>query len=313
MRICSFVPGATEVVAALGLSDSLVGISHECDYPMSVRHAPVLIRPAVSSDAATSIDIDRRVKEVVSSGRRLYRLDEQALIDANPDTILTQDLCHVCAVTPDQLDRATQALPRHPRMLTLSPSTLEDVIHDVERIGEAVDCAAEGRRLAETLRQRVAAVQEQAAGQAAHPRVLCLEWLSPLYIGGHWVPDMVQRAGGTDVLGSTAAPSRETNWQEIGQAKPEVVILMPCGFSSQRAYKELQQLAATDVQWSHALATWPHTFIVDAASYFSRPGPRLVDGLELLAAVISGDSWRRFGAGVVRQVPASFVRNGLSS
>ncbi len=313
MRICSFVPGATEVVAALGMADSLVGISHECDYPPSVRQAPVLVRAALHPDTAASAAIDQQVKVLAASGQRLYRLDERAFVEANPDAILTQDLCHVCAVTPDQLARATRSLAAAPRMLTLNPSTLGDVIRDVERIGGVIDRSTESKHLADRLRQRLSAVQAKTAAMSVRPRVLCLEWLSPLYIGGHWVPDMVQAAGGVDVLGTVSSPSQETSWEELRGADPDVVILMPCGFSVNRAWRELQNLVLHDERWARALAAWPNTFIVDAASYFSRPGPRLIDGLELLAAIFSGNFRQGFGTDTVARVPASLSGNQLPS
>lgn len=288
MRICSLVPGATEVVAALGQAGRLVGISHECDFPLSIRHAPVLVEPCINPEHSTSAAIDREVRTLVSSGRPLYRLDERAFAASAPDVVLTQDLCHVCAVTPDQLTRAVDSLPAPPTWVTLNPTTLEDVISDVERIGQAIDRASEGRQLAASLRTRLALVRQ--GHRAGKPRVACLEWLSPLYAGGHWVPDMVELAGGLDVLGQVGQPSRQVTWEQVESAEPEIVILMPCGFSVQRAWSELTTLRHTDRQWSAALAAWPSTFVVDAASYFSRPGPRLVDGVEMLAALLSKGS-----------------------
>jgi len=300
MRICSLVPGATEVVAALGQADYLVGISHECDFPSSVRHAAVLIEPLVDGGLTSSATIDREVKTLVSSGQRLYRLNEDAFAEANPDVILAQDLCHVCAVTPDQLTRAIRALPSPPQFLTLNPTTLEDVISDVERIGTVIGRRLEGRGLAASLRARLAAIREHPV--TVRPRVLCLEWLSPPYVGGHWVPEMVDLAGGQDVLGKIHQPSREATWELIEAAKPDIVLLMPCGFSVERAWSELVSLRRVSQEWSRAIASWPQVFIVDAASFFSRPGPRLIDGVEILAAVFSGNGLSPFDDTMVRAV-----------
>jgi iron complex transport system substrate-binding protein len=302
MRICSLVPGATEVVAALGLADKLVGISHECDYPESVRHAPVLVEPLVGGDGIASDQIDRQVKTLVSSGRHLYRLNERAFADACPDTILTQDLCHVCAVTPDQLSRAIRSLPSTPEMVTLNPTNLEDVIADVERIGTAVGAASKGKDFAASLRDRLDAVRRLTASSAVRPRILCIEWLAPLYVGGHWVPEMVEAAGGQDLFGQVHQPSREVTWDEVRTAEPDIAILMPCGLSVERTMTELQSLCRTSDEWSRALATWPRTYVVDAASYFSRPGPRLIDGVELLADIFSGKISNRFDQSIVRAV-----------
>ncbi len=286
MRICSLIPGATEVVAALGLADQLVGISHECDFPSSVRHVTVMIEPMVGSGQALSAEIDRQVKELVKTGKRLYRLDEQAFHRAQPDLILTQDLCHVCAVTPDQLTRAIQCLPHKADVVTLGPTTIEGMILDIERIAEAVGQLSKGQALADSLRRRLALVRERTATSTPRPRVVCLEWLAPLYVAGHWVPEMVELAGGSDVLGSKGVPSRETTWTEVEAAQPDIVLLMPCGYSIDRTIQELVRIAQGQNEWRRLLDRRPRSYVVDSASYFSRPGPRLVDGVELLAAIL---------------------------
>lgn len=302
MRICSFLPGATEIVAELGLADHLIGISHECDFPPSVRHTPVMVEAIVRHELVGSDEIDRQVKTLISSGQALYRLNEQAFQSAQPDVILIQDLCHVCAVTPDQLRHVLPSLPTSPQILTLNPTSLGDVVDDVERIGAALGVGSKGQELAQSLRQRIAAVHSRSASHQARPRVVCLEWLSPLYVGGHWVPEMVGLAGGRDVLGRINQPSREVNWDEVRAANPDFVILMPCGFSIARAVTELRSLCGATGVWSHRLASWPKTYVVDAGSYFSRPGPRLVDGLELLAAIFSGTAQTQFDDSIVRDI-----------
>jgi len=286
MRICSLVPGATEVVASLGLADYLVGISHECDFPPSIRQVPVMIEPLVEAHLTASVDIDQRVKELVASGSPLYQLNERAFHQARPDVILTQDLCHVCAVTPDQLTRAIQSLPLPPDILTLSPTTLGDMIHDIERIAGAVDQLEKGHALAAELRRRLDHISQKYPRLHSRPRVVCLEWLDPLYVAGHWVPEMIDLAGGHDVLGSTYAPSYETTWREVEAAQPDVVIVMPCGYSIDRTMKELRQRGSAQATWRRACEQWPNLYVVDAASYFSRPGPRLVDGVELLDSIL---------------------------
>ncbi|ULA65395.1 MAG: ABC-type transport system periplasmic binding protein [Nitrospira sp.] len=281
MRICSLVPGATEIVAALGLTDQLVAVSHECDYPESVRQIPSVVEPAIDQHTLASNTIDRAVKQLVQTGQRLYRLNEQRLIEARPNVILTQDLCHVCAVTPDQLAQAITALHATPQLVTLNPTSLEDMLRDIERIAQAVGVADRGRTLLQSLRTRLD--QVSADKRSACPRVVCLEWLDPLYLAGHWVPDMVALAGATDVLGQSGQPSRETTWEEVMAADPDMLLLMPCGYSVQRTLDELSRLERARTQWP--LARWPETYVLDANAYFSRPGPRLVDGVELLAAI----------------------------
>ena len=284
MRICSLVPGATEVVAALDLTDQLVAVSHECDYPESIRHVPSVVESVIDQHTLASDAIDRAVKQLVSAGQRLYRLNEQRLIEARPDVILTQDLCHVCAVTPDQLTQAMTALPSAPRLVTLNPTSLEDMLLDIERIAQAVDAADRGQQLLRSLRARLDRVS--AAAQPTRPRVVCLEWLNPLYIAGHWVPEMVALAGGEDVLGRNDQPSRETTWKEVTNANPDILLIMPCGYSVQRTLDELSRLQQTSPPWSSQLARWPETYVLDANAYFSRPGPRPVDGVELLATIL---------------------------
>jgi iron complex transport system substrate-binding protein len=286
MRICSLLPSATEVIALLGLSDELVGISHECDYPPSVRSVPIMVEPMIPPHGLASADIDRQVRQLVASGQRLYRLKDHLLRQAQPDLILSQDLCHVCAVTPDQLHDALCSMPRQPTVLTLNPSAVHDVIDDVVRIGDAANRSAEGHRLAAHLRDRLEAVHARVQRIAHRPRVVCIEWLSPLYAAGHWVPEMVQLAGGQDVLAQTGSPSRVVTWNEVLAAAPDVLIVMPCGFSVERTQEELFQLMQQPGQWHLSSDLEQHTFLVDAASYFSRPGPRLIDGIELLAAIL---------------------------
>jgi len=286
MRICSLLPSATEVIALLGLSDELVGISHECDYPPSVRSVPIMVEPTIPPHGLASADIDRLVSRLVASGQRLYQLKDHLLRQAQPDLILSQDLCHVCAVTPDQLHDALCSMPRQPTVLTLNPSTVHDVIDDVVRIGDAANRSAEGHRLAARLRDRLEAVHRRVQRIAHRPRVVCIEWLSPLYVAGHWVPEMVQLAGGQDALAQPGSPSRVVTWGEVLAAAPDVFIVMPCGFSVERTHTELFQMMKQPGQWHLSPALAEHTYLVDASSYFSRPGPRLIDGIELLAAIL---------------------------
>lgn len=313
MRICSLIPGATEVVAALDLADQLVGISHECDFPASVRHVPVMIESLVGKDGGTGREIDRQVKELVASGQRLYRLDENAFCGAHPDLILTQDLCHVCSVTPDQLIRAIESLQRQPHVLTLNPTTLDSMIHDIERIAEAAGVLSKGRAFARELRRRVDHVRAETRRTRSRPRVVCLEWLDPLYVAGHWVPEMVELAGGHDVLGSQDAPSYETTWHAVETARPDVIFVMPCGYSVERTVNDLRRVGQTGDVWRRTSEQGPDVYVVDAASFFSRPGPRLVDGVELLAAILHKSPAHPIDAAKAIKLEATTLTAGCAS
>ncbi|MGH7206086.1 MAG: cobalamin-binding protein [Nitrospiraceae bacterium] len=289
MRICSLLPGATEVIAALGLADDLVGISHECDYPPAIKRKPVMVRATIDSDRSSSAEIDHEVTTAVKAGRQLYELDEGLFTRAQPDLVVTQDLCHVCAVTPSQLQHAIGALPHRPQLLSLNPLTLDDILKDVERIGAATKRPAEAQTLTVALRSRLESIRAQVAcaneRPEERPTVACLEWLSPLYAAGHWVPQMVEWAGGLDRLGSAGAPSRQVTWDQLLAAAPDVVVLMPCGFSVHRTLRELTQLTVHPGWQDLPAVRNGRVFAVDASSYFSRPGPRLVDGVAILAAL----------------------------
>ncbi len=286
MKICSLLPSATEVIALLGLSDELVGISHECDWPPSVRSVPIMVEPMIPPHGLASADIDSQVSQLVASGQRLYRLKDHLLRQAQPDLILSQDICHVCAVTPDQLHNALCSMPRQPTVLTLNPRTVHDVIDDVIRIGDAANRSAEGFRLAAQLRDRLDDIRTRVQDISHRPRVVCIEWLSPLYVAGHWVPQMVQLAGGLDVLAQPGSPSRVVTWDVVLATAPDVLIVMPCGFSVERTRAELFELMQQPGEWGLPSDLAQRTFLVDASSYFSRPGPRLIDGIELLAAIL---------------------------
>jgi len=284
----------------LGAAGDLVGISHECDYPPEVRNTPVMVRPVIDSDRSSSPDIDRQVKAAVESGKDLYTLDEALFAQSEPDLVITQDLCHVCAITPSQLQRAIRALSRPPQLLALNPTTLEQIIDDVERIGGAIARTAQARALAEQLRARLDAIRDRTARVQRKPKVVCLEWLEPLYVGGHWVPDMVARAGGVDALGTAGAPSKKVTWDQVLNARLDVLVLMPCSFSAERTLREVDRVTGRPGWETLPAAQNGQVFAVDSSSYFSRPSPRLVDGVEILAALIHPSLFQETPAGVRR-------------
>jgi iron complex transport system substrate-binding protein len=271
MRVLSLVPAATEMVWALGATDELVAVTHDDDFPPDVLALPKVTRSTIPA-GANAREIDAHVREAGARGESTFHLDEQALRDARPDVILGQTLCAVCAVT---LDRIPTSLEREPLVVPLDASSIEGMLADIRRVGAALRCDGKAGRLVDGLRVRLALVEERVAG-LTRPRVACLEWLDPLFNAGHWVPEQVRIAGGEDVLGTAGARSREIKWSDVVAARPEIVVAMPCGWDAPHAAREAEALG--DVARARI-------FGVDGAAYFSRPGPRLVDGVELLASI----------------------------
>ena len=294
MRICSLLPSATEILYALGLGDSVAGVTHECDYPldaqgrMPTEAKPALIRPRVDPQAAPGV-IERDVRAIIARGESIYAVDAELLASLSPDLIVTQDLCHVCAASPDDLATALARLPKQPRVLSLSPHTLADVWGDIRRVGQATSRTGEAEALATALEKRVESVEARAAQAQSRPRVLCLEWLDPYYNAGHWVPEMVALAGGEDVLAQAGVPSIPVTSENVASARPDVIVVMPCGYNAARAAAEWTA-AQIPGEWKEVPAVRERrVFAVDANSYFSRPGPRLADGVELLAHLFHPD------------------------
>jgi iron complex transport system substrate-binding protein len=279
MRIASLVPSATEMLFALGLGDDVVAVTHECDYPPEAAAIPHLTRTVIPPGLSAA-EIDAEVKRVVGQGRPLYELDEEALREQAPDLIVTQAVCEVCAVSYDDVVAVAGRLPGPPPVVSLDPSTLGDVLADVSRLGEATGAAAAASELRAGLEGRIVAVRA-AVADAPRPRVLALEWLDPPFVGGHWVPEMISAAGGMDVAAQPGEKSREAGWKELASLAPDHVVVMPCGFYVEDSRKQAE-LYADEIATLRADAVHP----VDAASSFSRPGPRLVDGIELLAGLL---------------------------
>ncbi len=286
LRICSLLPSATEIVYALGLGDQLCAVSHECDYPPEAATKPAVIRSVFDPSTLTSRQIDQAVMDHLRQGTGVYAIDLDRLRRANPDLILTQELCDVCAVPYLEVQRAVEQLGSGPRLLSLSPALLGDVLQDIRRIGEAAGREKEAEWVVEQLQSRIDRVAAMAARVAKRPATVCLEWADPLYIAGHWIPEMVELAGGSDGLGMKGVPSTRIEWDWVVAYAPEVIVLMPCGFDVERALSELPLLTRLP-GWSDLPAVREgRVYAVNATAYFSRSGPRLVDGLELLARLL---------------------------
>jgi len=290
MRIVSLLPSATEILYALGVGDQVVGVTHECDFPPEVASKPALITPRVDPTAAPA-EIDRQVSELVARGESIYAVDADLLASLAPDLIVTQDLCHVCAASPDDLATALSRFSRPPHVLTLTPHSLEDVWQDIIRVGDATNTRPRAEALAAELQANVQAVahatRSTSAQSVVRPRVACLEWLDPFYVGGHWVPEMVAIAGGQDVLGRPGHPSFKVSADDVAQSDADVIFVMLCGYDAKRNAKEFQA-AKIPPSWQNLPALRDRRiFAVDANSYFSRPGPRLAIGVELLTHVLN--------------------------
>jgi iron complex transport system substrate-binding protein len=288
MRIASLLPSATEILFAVGAGTDVVGVTHECDHPTAARGLPHLTSSAIDHDGQACAAIDRHIRSALHAGSSLYRLDESLLAALDPDLIVTQELCEVCAVAYAEVERAARRLPGPVPVLSLEPTSVEDIVTTVQAVGRAAGREAGAAELAAEMRSRVAAVEALPRSPVA-PRVVCVEWTEPLMAGGHWVPEMVRIAGGTDPLGREAQLSHYVGWDEVLAAQPEVLVLMPCGFGLD------QTLAvAGDVTSRPGFAGLPcgrsgRVVAVDGSSYFNRPGPRIVEGLEMMAAIIRAE------------------------
>ena len=284
MRICSLLPGATEIAYLLGLGDQIVGVTHECDYPPDAKYKPVVVRSVIDPNRMSSQEIDAKVAALLQAGKGLYTIDDTIFFEASPDLILTQGLCDVCALDYDEVVKAAQQLPRMPDIVSLNPHSLAEIFDDILRIGRATQRESSATTLVRTLRERTN--QVGASEPKYRPRVVCLEWFEPLYVAGHWVPEMVTLAGGFDVLGRNGEPSHKVAWRNVIDANPDVILLMPCGFDVRRTVKEATPLRSLD-GWNDLPAVKAgNVYALNGNAYFSRPGPRLVNGLEILARII---------------------------
>jgi iron complex transport system substrate-binding protein len=288
MRICSLLPGATEIAFALGLGDQIVGVTHECDHPAEAQDKPIVVKSLFDHKRMSGAEIDRKVAELLQSGKGLYFIDDAAFADAAPDVILTQGLCEVCALDYGEVVKAAGKLLRPPTIVSLNPQSMQEILDDIRRVGAATGRCNAAMALVDNLRQRI----EQVGGREPdrRPRVVCLEWFEPLYSAGHWVPEMVALAGGHDVIGRAGEPSAKIDWRQVVEAQPEVMLLMPCGFDVRRTVRESTPLRALP-GWNELPAVRnQNIFALKGNANFSRPGPRLVNGLEILARIIHPDT-----------------------
>ena len=283
MRIVSLVPHATELLFALGLGDQVVGVTHECDHPAAAQERRHVTRDRLPAGLSSG-EIDAAVREFTQGGEAIYSLDEDALYELEPDLIVTQALCPVCAVSYDDVRAIAERMQPAPKVVSLDPKTYGETLADVRTIAHATDAKTAGVTLVARTARRVAAVEEAVADVARRPRVAAIEWFDPVFVAGHWTPQLIEMAGGVDVLGLPGEHSEQTTWEAVNAAEPDIVVAMPCGYDAERSREEARRFSdeLRDVGAGQVVA-------VDASATFSRPGPRLVDGLETLAHVLHPD------------------------
>jgi iron complex transport system substrate-binding protein len=283
VRIVSLVPSATEILFALGLGDEVIAVTHECDFPAAAEELPNVTRDALPDDL-TAGQIDAAVRARTDQGEAIYELDAEALHELRPDLIVTQALCAVCAVSFEDVRAIAEEVESRPQVISLDPRTLGEVLGDIRTLAEATGHRDAGVALVRDAGARIDRVR-RAVRDRRRPRVAALEWLEPVYVAGHWTPQMIEYAGGLDVLGMPGEHSERRTWAEVAAAEPDVVVVMPCGYDAEGAHTE-----ALDFRAKLASLGAGEVVAVDAAAYFSRPGPRLIDGLELLAHILQPES-----------------------
>jgi iron complex transport system substrate-binding protein len=283
------------MICVLGLYENLKGITHECDYPPEVKSKPAVVRPVLPIETMTLPEIDVAVAEAIGSGQSLYRVDQELLIEIGPDLIVTQNLCEVCAPAGNQVSDALRALPSAPNILWLTPKSLEDIFENLIELGNATDRHETAADFVSSCRKRLERLRTTLSSVKERPRVFCMEWIDPVYCCGHWVPEMVDIAAGTDVLGRKGTDSVRIGWQEVVEARPEVLIVMPCGSKLTAAAEQARMLTQYESFRELPAVQANRVYAVDANSYFARPGPRIVDGTELLAHLVHPDLVEWYG------------------
>jgi iron complex transport system substrate-binding protein len=285
-RIVSFLPSATEMVCALGLGDRLMGVSHECDHPPEAKSKPVVVCAVLPVERMSQAEIDVAVTQRLRDGLSLYRIDERLIRDIAPDLIVTQDLCQVCAPSGNEVSQLLTTLPTRPRILSMTPKSLDGIFSNLRELGEATGTAERARELICAAQARLARIASKTRQLSHRPRVFCMEWIDPVYCSGHWVPEMVELAGGTDELGRRGTDSVRIAWEDVLRWAPEVLLVMPCGLDLEKAVIQARALFSYPGCSNIPAVQAGRVYAVNANSYFARPGPRVVDGTELLAHLL---------------------------
>lgn len=302
MKVVSLIASATEIVCALGCENRLVGRSHECDYSPSVTRLPVCTEPKFNVEGS-SYDIDQRVKAIVQEGLSVYRVDAETLKSLEPDVIVTQSQCEVCAVSEREVERVVcQWLRQCPRIVSLKPNQLSDIWHDIELVAEALGVPERGAELNQTLQRRMATIARRAKALDVKPTVACIEWIDPLMAAGNWMPELVEMAGGVNLFGAAGKHSPWMTWEQLRERDPDIIVVLPCGFDIARTRQEMPALTRQP-GWADLRAVRERrVFLADGNQYFNRPGPRLAESLEILAEILHPEAFHfgHAGTGWVR-------------
>jgi iron complex transport system substrate-binding protein len=296
IRIVSLLPAATEIAAALGLMDQVVGVSHECDFPEQANARPRVTHCPVHNAGLASGQVDQWVRRTLCDNGTIYTIDEPLLRELRPDVILTQKLCDICAVSYGTVARLAETLPGPPQVVNLEPTTLMDIFDDIRRVAEACGMPERARGIIAKLSERVEAVRLRADRISHRPRCFLMEWVEPAFCSGHWGPELVEIAGGLDSLGRKHEPSAQVNWREVIDARPEIIVLALCGYDIDRARRDYKLLRSFPGFDSLPAAYRGEIYLVDANAYFARPGPRIVDSLEILAGILHPREFPEFAS-----------------
>ena len=304
LKICSLLPSATEIVFALGLGNHLVAVTHECDFPPEVARLPVITHSTLDHESRRSSEVHRHIASALHKGSSIYALDQDLLEQLDPSLILTQELCDVCAVSYDVVEKAVHRLTGNRTILSLEPTSLGGILETIKQVGHATGARERAAALVAELQRRIDGIAAAAKPARRRPRVFAMEWLDPPFTAGHWVPEMVRLAGGRDDLAQEGFPSSQIVWERIVDDDPEIIVLMPCGFTLERTIEEFFEVELPE-PWYHLAAVQSgHVYAVNGSAYFNRPGPRIVEGLQILAEIIHPEvvsrttphgTWRRFG------------------
>ena len=286
MRIASFLPSATESLYELGAGSQIVGVTHECNFPSQAMKKPRIIKPTFNPKSMTAREVDNKIVELMHSGKDIYVVDGKTLKRLNPDLIIAQGICEVCSPFTKEIDRALTILDNRPDVLVLDPHNFEDILLNIMDLAKKINRVSQGRKLVSSLQKRIEIVCRMNLMEDTKPTVLCIEWIDPLFTAGHWVPQMVELAGGKNGLSSSGEPSRRMEMEEAVDLNPDIIVLMPCGFGINRTLNDLRALS-NDEKWNSLRAVNNKSiYVVNANAYFSKPGPRIIVGLEILAKIL---------------------------